>query len=54
VQDLGWIGALPDYRRLCRARVEDIEEPTVQEIRYLDKLSDELAKEKAIEKILRK
>lgn len=35
-------------------RVEDIEEPTMQEIRYLDKLIDELAKGKAIEKILRK
>lgn len=35
-------------------RVEDIEEPTMQEIRYLDKLIDELAKGKAMEKILRK
>lgn len=35
-------------------RVEDIEEPTMREIRYLDKLIDELAKGKAMEKILRK
>ena len=35
-------------------RVEDIEEPTMQEIRYLDKLIDELAKGKVMEKILRK
>ncbi|MET3683731.1 hypothetical protein ABID56_001840 [Alkalibacillus flavidus] len=34
-------------------RVEEIDEPTMQEIRYLDKLIDELAKGKAIEKILR-
>jgi len=34
--------------------VEDIEEPTMQEIRYLDKLVDELARGKAMEKILRK
>ncbi|MCW3491573.1 DUF2200 domain-containing protein [Dethiobacter alkaliphilus] len=39
---------------ICGVRVEDIEEPTMQEIRYLDKLIDELAKGKAIEKILRK
>lgn len=39
---------------VCGVRVEDIEEPTMQEIRYLDKLIDELAKGKAIEKILRK
>ena len=37
----------------CGVRVEDIEEPTLLEIRYLDKLIDELAKGKAIEKILR-
>ena len=35
-------------------RVQDIEEPTMREIRYLDKLVDELAKGKAMEKILRK
>jgi hypothetical protein len=35
-------------------RVEDIKEPTMREIRYLDKLIDELAKGKAIDKILRK
>jgi hypothetical protein len=34
--------------------VEDIEEPTMREVRYLDKLVDELAKGKAMEKILRK
>ena len=39
---------------VCGVRVEDIEEPTMREIRYLDKLIDELAKGKAIEKILRK
>jgi len=37
----------------CGVRVEDIEEPTMREIRYLDKLVDELAKGKAMEKILR-
>ena len=39
---------------ICGVRVEDIEEPTMQEIRYLDKLVDELAKGKAMDKILRK
>lgn len=39
---------------VCGVRVEEIEEPTMQEIRYLDKLIDELAKGKAMEKILRK
>ena len=39
---------------ICGVRVEDIEEPTMQSIRYLDKLIDELAKGKAMEKILRK
>jgi hypothetical protein len=39
---------------ICGVRVEDIEEPTMREIRYLDKLTDELAKGKAMEKILRK
>ncbi|WP_053218666.1 DUF2200 domain-containing protein [Virgibacillus senegalensis] len=38
---------------ICGVRVEEIEEPTMQEIRYLDKLIDELAKGKAMEKILR-
>ncbi len=38
---------------ICGVRVEDIQEPTMQEIRYLDKLIDELAKGKTIEKILR-
>lgn len=39
---------------VCGVRVEDIKEPTMQEIRYLDKLSDELAKGKSMDKILRK
>jgi hypothetical protein len=39
---------------VCGIRVEDIKEPTMKEIRYLDKLVDELAKGKAMEKILRK
>jgi hypothetical protein len=38
---------------VCGVRVEDIEEPTMREIRYLDKLVDELARGKAMEKILR-
>lgn len=47
----------PDRRLInglvCGVRVEEIEEPTMQEIRYLDKLVDELARGKAMEKILR-
>lgn len=39
---------------VCGVRVEDVEEPTMREIRYLDKLIDELAKGKAMDKILRK
>ena len=39
---------------VCGIRVENIEEPLMQEIRYLDKLIDELAKGKSMEKILRK
>ncbi len=39
---------------VCGVRVEDITEPTMQGIRYLDKLVDELAKGKTMEKILRK
>jgi hypothetical protein len=38
---------------VCGVRVEDVEEETMREIRYLDKLIDELAKGKAMEKILR-
>ncbi len=38
---------------VCGVRVEDIKEPTMQEIRYLDKLIDELAKGKSMDKILR-
>lgn len=50
---------LNENRRLirgvvCGVRVEDIEEPLMQEIRYLDKLIDELARGKAMDKILRK
>jgi hypothetical protein len=39
---------------VCGVRVETIEEPLMQEIRYLDKLIDELAKKKPMEKILRR
>ena len=39
---------------VCGVRVEDVGEPTMREIRYLDKLIDELAKGKAMDKILRK
>ena len=50
---------LPTNRKLitgsiCGVKVETIEEPLMQEIRYLDKLVDELAKGKAMEKVLRK
>ncbi|HTM76753.1 MAG TPA: DUF2200 domain-containing protein [Devosia sp.] len=38
---------------ICGVRVQDLEEGTMREIRYLDKLVDELAKGKAMEKILR-
>jgi hypothetical protein len=38
---------------VCGVRVEEIEDPLIQKIRYLDKLIDELAKGKAMEKILR-
>lgn len=48
----------PARRRItgsvCGVRVEEIAEPLMQEIRYLDKLVDELAKGKAMDKILRK
>ena len=39
---------------VCGIRVEDIEDPLMQKIRYLDKLIDELAKGKKMEKILRR
>lgn len=39
---------------ICGHRVENIEDPLMQKIRYLDKLVDELAKGKKMEKILRK
>lgn len=38
---------------VCGVRVEDVEDPVMREVRYLDKLIDELAKGKAMEKILR-
>lgn len=38
---------------ICGYRVEDIEDPFIQKVRYLDKLVDELAKGKTMEKILR-
>ena len=50
----------PNQRRalitgvVCGVRVEDIEDPLMREIRYLDKLIDELAKGRPMEKILRK
>jgi hypothetical protein len=39
---------------VCGIRVEEIDDPLMQKIRYMDKLADELAKGKALEKILRK
>ena len=39
---------------VCGVRVEDIKEPTMREIRYLDKLVDELGRGKGMDKILRK
>ncbi|MDE5699646.1 MAG: DUF2200 domain-containing protein [Lachnospiraceae bacterium] len=39
---------------ICGVRVEDIDEPLMQEIRYLDKLVDELSKGKTMQTILRK
>ena len=39
---------------ICGVRVEEIEDPLMREVRYLDKLIDELAKGKPMEKILRK
>lgn len=38
---------------ICGVRIEEIKEPTMREIRYLDKLVDELAKGKVMEKVLR-
>src|SRR5262245_51299576 len=38
---------------VCGVRVEEVEEPTMREIRYLDKLIDELAKGRKMDKILR-
>jgi len=39
---------------ICGVRVEEVEEPTMREIRYLDKLVDELAKGRTMDRILRK
>ena len=39
---------------VCGVRVEEIEDPLMRKIRYLDKLIDELAKGKQLEKVLRK
>ena len=39
---------------ICGVRIEDIKEPTMREIRYLDKLVDELAKGRPMDRILRK
>jgi hypothetical protein len=38
---------------ICGVRIEEIQEPTMREIRYLDKLVDELAKGRPLEKVLR-
>ena len=38
---------------ICGVRIEEIEDPLMREVRYLDKLVDELAKGRALEKILR-
>ena len=38
---------------VCGVRVEEIEDPLMQQVRYLDKLVDELAKGRALEKVLR-
>ena len=40
--------------KVCGVKVEEIEDPLMREIRYLDKLVDELAKGKSMEQILRK
>lgn len=39
---------------ICGVKIEDIEDPLYKNIRYLDKLVDELAKGKSLEKVLRK
>lgn len=47
----------PDARLIeggvCGVRVEDVDDPLMQQIRYLDKLVDELARGKAMDKVLR-
>ena len=50
-ESIATFGFAPE--RTCGVRVEDIAEPTMQEIRYLDKLVEELARGKAMENILR-
>ena len=47
-------GALKITGVICGVRVEDIEDPLMQKIRYLDKLVDELARGKVLDKVLRK
>ena len=42
-----------DHGRRVRVRVEEIDDPLMQKIRYLDKLVDELAKGKSMDKVLR-
>ena len=55
-----WEGAKVELKRklitgvVCGVRVEDVKDKLMREIRYLDKLVDELAKGKTMEKILRK
>lgn len=59
VQEFFKTAPLLNERRLlikgvvCGVRVEEVEDPVMKEIRYLDKLIDELAKGKSLEKILR-
>jgi Uncharacterized protein conserved in bacteria (DUF2200) len=50
---MGCLSSWPDHRDGLRVRVQDVEDPLMQPIRYLDKLVDELAKGKAMHKILR-
>ena len=47
-------GAVKITGVICGLRVDDIEDPLMQKIRYLDKLVDELARGKVLEKVLRK
>ena len=47
-------GAVKITGVICGVRIEDIEDPLMQKIRYLDKLVDELARGKVLDKVLRK